>query len=291
MMDLRNRTIPVKRDDDTETTTMDSEHHQQQQQTTTTPTKDNKRERSRFGRSNVRHHFRIFLGWLVHFYTATGVLVNFYSLIHAFILESNFHLFARLNWLAIFIDATDGTLARAIDIKKTIPQYDGALLDNIIDFITFSFLPSLSIVTFNIIPSPWSHLCSSLILISSAYAFCQTLAKTTQAFVGFPSYWNIVVFYLYYLDVQYEISVIVVIICSILSFVPVHFIYPTRTKRFHGITLTGAYIWGGLMLFVSVFPKHEYVHQVLYVSLIYVAYYIIMSFYLDSLRRQKSVVE
>lgn len=231
---------------------------------------------------------RIFLGWMVHLYTATGVLVNFYAILSAFIITPDFHLFAKLNWLAILIDATDGTFARAIDIKKVIPNFDGALMDNIIDFQTFSLLPALAIVRFQIVSNvALQYMLSSAILISSAYAFCQTMAKTSEAFVGFPSYWNIVVCYLYYLDAPPLVSAFVILVCAILSFIPIHFIYPTKTKTCMSITLTGAYIWGCMMLFPCLFPSHRLVKPVLNLSLIYVVYYICMSLYLDNLRRKR----
>lgn len=230
---------------------------------------------------------RVALGWMVHLYTASGVLVNFYTLIHAFILVPDFHLFAKLNWLAIFIDATDGTFARAVDIKNVIPNYDGALLDNIIDFITFSFLPALGIVRFQLVANvTLQYILSGAILISSAYAFCQTMAKTPEAFVGFPSYWNVVIYYLYYLEASPFASTVTIIPCAILSFIPIHFIYPTKTKKFMSVTLTGAYVWGALMLIPCLFPKYPHIKRVLYVSLLYVVYYIFMSLYLDNLRRK-----
>lgn len=231
---------------------------------------------------------RIFLGWMVHLYTATGVLVNFYAILSAFIISPNFHLFAKLNWLAILVDATDGTFARAIDVKKVIPNFDGALMDNIIDFQTFSLLPALAIVRFQIVTSVGlQYTLSGAILISSAYAFCQMMAKTPEAFVGFPSYWNIVVCYLYYLDASPAVSTLVILSCAVLSFIPIHFIYPTKTKTCMYITLPGAYIWGAMMLFPCLFPSHPYVKPVLHFSLIYVVYYICMSLHLDNLRRKQ----
>lgn len=228
-------------------------------------------------------------GWMVHLYTACGVLVNFYSLLHAFIFKADFHLFAMMNWLSIFIDATDGTLARAIDIKSAVPGYDGALLDNIIDYMTFSVLPSLAIVRFQLVPDTMlQYALSSAILISSAYAFCQTSAKTPEAFVGFPSYWNIVVFYIYYLEWSTKVTVSVILSCAVLSFIPIHFIYPTKTKAYMQYTLIGAYIWGVLLLFCSIFPRHSLVKPALHFSLIYVFYYTAMSLYLDYLRRKST---
>lgn len=234
---------------------------------------------------------RVCIGWLIHLYTGSGIVVNLYSLLYAFMLGTDFDLFARLNWLAIFIDATDGTLARAVDIKRVIPGYDGALLDNIIDYTTFVLLPALAVIRFDLVPGFVLQFCmASSMLISSAYAFCQTMAKTDQAFVGFPSYWNIVVFYCYYLHASSTVVVFIIVTCAILSFIPIHFIYPTRTVAYHAISLGGAYIWASLMLFASVFPRHPSVPMILKLSLIYVAYYALMSLHLDRLRRKREAV-
>lgn len=224
---------------------------------------------------------------MVHFYTATGLLVNMYSLLYAMFVTPDFSLFAKLNWLAILIDATDGTLARAVDIKKVIPTYDGALLDNIIDFQTFAILPALAVIQFQLIKGEaLQFLLASIVLISSAYAFCQTRAKTSEAFVGFPSYWNIVVFYVYYLHTSTAVTIGVFVTCGVLSFVPMHFIYPTRTVAFFHINLAGAYVWAVLMLVPTFFPESEYAVLALRVSFVYVVYYAAMSVYLDQRRRR-----
>lgn len=227
-------------------------------------------------------------GWLVHLYTATGLLVNMYSLLRLLRNpEPDFNMFAKLNWLAILIDATDGTLARAVDIKKVIPTYDGALLDNIIDFQTFAVLPALSIITFDLVEGTTAqNIAAACILLASAYQFCQSVAKTPNAFVGFPSYWNIVVFYMFYLELSTIVSLSIIIACTILSFTPIHFIYPTRTEACHWINHGGAYIWSALMLVPTFYPDSSYAQPALYASFVYVAYYIGFSILLDARRRK-----
>lgn len=230
--------------------------------------------------------WQIVAAWLVHLYTASGLLVNMYSL-HALFLKADFSLFAKLNWLAIAIDATDGTFARAVDIKNVVPSYDGALLDNIIDFQTFSVLPALAVIVFDIVPGlAAQYVAAGAILIASAYQFCQTVAKTPDAFVGFPSYWNIVIFYIYYLRPSPVVTFTIIFGCAILSFVPIHFIYPTRTKEFQVLNLAGAYVWATLMLVPSFMPNSAYVMPALYVSFVYVLYYIALSIALDVQRRK-----
>ncbi|CAN8065540.1 unnamed protein product [Agarophyton chilense] len=231
--------------------------------------------------------YQIVAAWMVHLFTASGLLVNMFALLHAIFGQSDFNLFAKLNWLAIFIDAVDGTFARAVNIKKVIPTYDGAMLDNIIDFQTFSVLPALCIVVFELVQGKVAQYAAAVaILLASAYQFCQTIAKTPDAFVGFPSYWNIVVFYIYYLKPTTVVSMVLIFSCAVLSFIPVHFIYPTRTKEFHYVNHIGAYIWSGLMMVPTMQPESRYVKPALYASFVYVMYYFALSMALDVRRRK-----
>lgn len=231
---------------------------------------------------------RVVAAWLVHLYTGTGLLVNMYSLLFALLETPDFSLFAKLNWLAILIDATDGTLARFVDVKKVVPTYDGALLDNIIDYQTFAVLPALAVVVFDIVPGEMLQFAvASAVLLSAGYQFCQTTAKTTEAFVGFPSYWNIVVFYIYYLRCSTPVTLAVFGICAVLSFVPIHFIYPTRTLANYYTNIIGAWIWATLMLVPTFFPQSKYAMPALYASFAYVVYYIAISVVLDQQRRKE----
>ena len=95
-------------------------------------------------------------------------------------------LFFLTNMAAVFVDSTDGTLARAVNVKKVLPQFDGRRLDDLVDFLIFAFLPSLSLVAFNMLPEGLSLLAVAP-LLASGYGFCQEAAKTDDAFVGFPS--------------------------------------------------------------------------------------------------------
>lgn len=211
-----------------------------------------------------------------------------YSLLYALFGHTpQFQLFAKLNWLAILIDATDGTLARAVDVKNVVPGYDGALLDNIIDYQTFALLPALAVVRFALVEGDvLQFVVAGVVLLSSAYAFCQTTAKTDEAFVGFPSYWNIVVFYVYYLRCRTWVTVAVFVACGVLSFIPVHFIYPTRTEMYFRWNLGGAYLWSALMLVPTFWGRSRYALWALYASFVYVIYYTGMSLYLDQRRRK-----
>jgi phosphatidylcholine synthase len=231
--------------------------------------------------------FQVICAWLVHLYTALGLPVNLYAVHTAIYGKRDFALFSLCNALAILIDATDGTLARAADVKKVVPGYDGAGLDNIIDFITFSFTPALTVCVFEMVPGlELQVFVSSMILIASAYQFCQCTAKTDESFVGFPSYWNILVYYLYYLRAPYEVVITAVVICAVLSFVPFHFVYPTRTETLRTVTLVGSLIWGALIL-APVLQPGASSDLLLRLSLLYPIYYIALSVVLH-FRRNRS---
>ena len=102
--------------------------------------------------------------------------------------------------VACLVDSTDGTLARRLRVKEVLPNFDGAKLDDLIDFLTFTSLPLALIWRAELLPTP-AQWVLVVALVASGYGFCQIPAKTADGyFVGFPSYWNIVAFYLYALQ-------------------------------------------------------------------------------------------
>src|SRR5207247_85413 len=135
-------------------------------------------------------------------------------------------------WLmgaAILIDAVDGMFARKVKIKEAVPEIDGALLDNIVDFFTYTLVPCFFLLVTNLLPEYWRVLCVMVITFSSAYQFTQVDAKTTDHFFkGFPSYWNIAVFYLFFGQMSEVTNMAILLFLAILSFVPIKYVYPSR---------------------------------------------------------------
>lgn len=194
--------------------------------------------------------------------------------------HKNIKSYVLANWLAVFVDGTDGSLARWVNVKKATPQFDGALLDNIIDFMTFTFQPCLALVAFNVVSEASQALIATLVLLASSYQFCYKHAKTDQSFVGFPSYWNIVFLYIYYLRPSEGIILLIYASLAVLSFVPIHFVYPTRTKFARTFTLSGAAIWGLLLTVCMFLPHWGMAPTLLRISLVYPLYYTLLSLYL-----------
>ena len=167
------------------------------------------------------------LGWLIHAFTASGAFVGLLALVAIYEQE-----FLSAFWLmgtSILIDAVDGMLARRVKIKLAVPQIDGALLDNIVDFFTYTIVPSFFLLVTTVVPAHWRLVCVMAITFSSAYQFTQVDAKTFDHFFkGFPSYWNIVVFYLFFWQMNDWLNLGILLGLAILSFVPIKYVYPSR---------------------------------------------------------------
>lgn len=175
--------------------------------------------------------FRQMLAWGVHLYTGLGLVLA--AGMAGLIVRADGHDFAWvfvLMLVAVLVDATDGTLARAVRVKDVLPGFDGTLLDNLIDFLTYTFLPLFLLWRADIVPDSlaWNLLPP---LLASAYGFCQTDAKTADGyFRGFPSYWNIVALYLYVLHPPINVTLGVLWLLALLTFVPSVYLYPSRGK-------------------------------------------------------------
>ncbi len=169
--------------------------------------------------------------WAVHLLTASGVLVALLTL-----LEIHQHHFINALWLmcaAIFIDAIDGTLARLVDIKRVLPHIDGALLDNIVDFLNYVVTPCffIALAPNQVLPMmTWPVII--MVSLTSCYQFTQQDAKTKDHFFkGFPCYWNLVVLYLFVFSVPGNIGTAILITLSMLVFVPMKYVYPSRLEN------------------------------------------------------------
>jgi phosphatidylcholine synthase len=219
------------------------------------------------------------LAWLVHFYTALGAIVGFFSLLA--IEQDSFRGAFFLMALAVVIDATDGTLARMARVKELIPWFDGNLLDEIVDYLNFVLAPCFLLIHARLLPPEDSLWLASLPLLASAYGFCQKNAKTADHFfLGFPSYWNIVVFYFYVLKTPLWVNAFLIIALSVLVFAPIKFIYPSRSPRFRAQTNIFGALWGAVVLYmIHRLPQNA--RGLAFASLFFPAYYTALSLWLE----------
>jgi phosphatidylcholine synthase len=191
------------------------------------------------------------LPWIAHAYTATGTVWAF--LATAMAVAHNFRAAFIFLVVATFVDSTDGVLARALKVKEKTPNFDGALLDNIIDYMTFVFVPALIIWRADLVSAPF--LVCAAVLMSSAYGFAHTAAKVERGdhfFTGFPSYWNIVAVYMYILRLPPIVNSVILLALAVLVFVPIRYIYPSRTRTLQTPTLILGATWAALFTWMIV---------------------------------------
>jgi phosphatidylcholine synthase len=223
--------------------------------------------------------------WLVHAYTASGALFGFLALTS--IADARYR--DAFAWLAVAlaIDATDGMFARAVDVKTRLPGFDGAKLDDIVDYLTYVLVPAFLVWHAPLVPREWATPMAGAMLLSSAYRFNTASAKTADHFfTGFPSYWNIVVFYLYVIGWPLVVNAAVLALLAALVFVPIRYVYPSRTPAFRLVTVTLAIAWGAIALRM-LWLMPEIPALLVWLSLLFPAYYVALSLSLD-LRRHKT---
>jgi phosphatidylcholine synthase len=223
------------------------------------------------------------LGWAIHGLTASGVFVGLMALLA--IHEDEYLSAFWLMGVAIVIDAVDGCFARVVKIKLAVPQIDGALLDNIVDFFTYVAVPAFFLLVSPLLPAQGRIICVIAITMSSAYQFTQLDAKTSDHFFkGFPSYWNIAVFYLFFWQMQPWTNFFILMTLAFLSFVPIKYVYLSRldyltpNKYLRFAMLFGGIIWGaatGGLLWV--YPASN--KFLTFISMVYIVVYACISLY------------
>lgn len=216
--------------------------------------------------------------WAVHAFTATGAVCGLLALRAVALGEAR----AALAWMftAVVIDAVDGTFARWAGVRQATPEYDGALLDNLVDYLNYAVAPAFFLLQFELVAGSWRLPLAAAVLLASAYQFAHVEAKTPDHFFrGFPSYWNVAVFYLHYLGWGPAANVVVLVLCVAATFVPMRWAYPTRMRRLRGVTLALGSLWGLALLAVLAADAPG---LWLTASLAFVAYYACVSVWLAS---------
>jgi phosphatidylcholine synthase len=220
--------------------------------------------------------------WLVHLYTALGGVLGVFAL--SFAARGDVRACYALLVGQMLIDATDGMLARRWRIKEVLPHFDGATLDNVIDMLTYIWIPLFIMVDQALLPHP---LWVVFPAFAAMYAYGQTNMKTDDGyFVGFPSYWNIVALYLYWLRPTEWLTLLLVLVPSVLSFVPTRYLYPSK-----GMTLWKT-AWGlGALWFVWVLwllAQETPTPSAVIASLFFPLWYLGASFYVEWRERAKA---
>ena len=182
---------------------------------------------------NVRR--RVISAWSVHFFTSLGLVAGFLALLAIIDLDiSRALLFLAI---ALFIDATDGSLARKADVKHWTPQFDGRKLDDITDYLNYTFIPVVFAYRYGLVTGLAGKVVLGVVLILAAYGFCQTAAKTDDGFfTGFPNFWNVIILYLYIFHLPPAGNALILLFFAALLLAPLKYI-THRTRPFHRLTM------------------------------------------------------
>jgi phosphatidylcholine synthase len=221
----------------------------------------------------------------VHAYTALGSVAAFAGVLA--VIDADYR--AAFVWMiaATVVDSTDGLLARLARVREILPQFDGGRLDDIVDYLTYVFLPILLLYHARDVPVGVVGLAvCSAVLLSSAYSFASLDAKTDDHFFsGFPSYWNIVALYLHVANLPRAVNAVVLLAFVALVFVRTGYVYPSRTPVLRGLTLALGGVWAVMVVaIVALLPA---VPRWLWIgSLFFPVYYFMLSLILQRKRRR-----
>ena len=190
---------------------------------------------------------RLAAAWLVHLFTASGVVLALLAL------EATYREEWRLAllWLlaALAVDGIDGTLARTAKVKEVLPRIDGEAFDLIVDYLNYVFVPAVFIARAGLVPEALALPLAAAILLSSVYVFVRRDMKSADNyFRGFPALWNVVALYLFAAAPGPAIGAAVVIVLSVLSFAPILFVHPFRVRDWQPWLKLVALAWAAATL-------------------------------------------
>ncbi|MCB9452597.1 MAG: CDP-alcohol phosphatidyltransferase family protein [Anaerolineaceae bacterium] len=213
--------------------------------------------------------------WMVHFYTALGGFVGVLALF--VVVAGQIRLAFLMLILTMLIDATDGILARRLRVGEVLPGFSGAEMDNVIDVLTFVWVPVFIIGMQGLLPH-WLWL--AVPVFAALYAYGQVEMKTEDAFfLGFPSYWSTVALYLYWLRPEPGIAVLLVVIPGILTFIPTRYLYPSKNPILWRLTWALAGLWFLLVIYLLFQETPDL--KLIWLSLFFPIYYLCASFIID----------
>jgi phosphatidylcholine synthase len=191
----------------------------------------------------------------VHLFTATGAVFAMLAMLAA--VEEKWPL--MFGWLvvAFIVDGIDGPLARRYDVKTNAPEFDGTLMDLIIDYLTYVFIPAYALFKSDLLPGWTGWLAIIVITFASVVYFADTRMKTRDnSFSGFPGCWNMAVLVLFAISPNFYVILALVILFSVGMFLPFKFIHPVRTERWRALSLPVAIAWTGFAGWAALVEFH-----------------------------------
>jgi phosphatidylcholine synthase len=185
------------------------------------------------------------LAFSIHVLTALGAALALLALIAA--TQDNWPLMFLWLGVALVVDAIDGPLARAINVKDALPRWSGEVLDLVVDYTTYVFVPAYAIAASELMPDVLAIPAALVVAITGTLYFGDRNMKTADNFFrGFPAIWNVVIFYLLLLRPPALLSAAAVALFAVLTFVPIRFVHPFRVRRFRPLTVALLTLWAVL---------------------------------------------
>ena len=210
----------------------------------------------------------------VHIFTALGAGVALIALLEA-VRE---HWAAMFGWLgvALLIDGIDGPIARRLDVVRVQPNWSGEVLDLVVDFVTYVFVPAYAITASGLLLPLAAPILGAGIAVSGALYFSDRRMKAEDNhFRGFPGLWNIAAFYLFLLHLPPALSSLGVAVLIVLTFAPFRVLHPVRVLRLRWLTLLLIGVWG--VLAVATLANDFHVSAAVTAGLCVIAVYVVGS--------------
>ncbi|WP_102224334.1 CDP-alcohol phosphatidyltransferase family protein [Acidimangrovimonas sediminis] len=180
--------------------------------------------------------------FFVHLLTGTGAVLSMLAMLAA--VEQKWALMFTWLVVAFAVDGVDGPLARRYDVKRNAPQIDGVLLDLIIDYLTYVFIPAYALFKSGLLPGWTGWLAIIVITYASVIYFADTRMKTKDnSFAGFPGCWNMFAIVIFALRPDFWVTLGLVVVLAAAMFTPLKFIHPVRTERWRQLSLPIALLW------------------------------------------------
>lgn len=228
--------------------------------------------------------------WTAHLYTALGAVTALLAVLALF----GGDIRGTFLWLVVAtaIDSTDGVLARALRVKERLPWFDGGKVDDLVDYLTYVFVPALVVVKTRLVPSELALPIAAAMLVSSAYGFSRDdakIASTDYFFTGFPSYWNILCVYLHVWALRPGVNAAILLTLVVLVFAPVRYVYPSRTVTWRPATLVLGVSWA-LILTLVIWRLPATDGPWPWLSLAFPVYYLVLSVRLSAAERRSRPV-
>lgn len=210
---------------------------------------------------------------LVHLFTASGAVFAMLAMLAA--VDEKWSLMFLWLVVAFVVDGIDGPLARKYDVKKYAPRFDGVLLDLIIDYLTYVFIPAFALFKSGLMDGWTGWFAIIVITFMSSLYFADSRMKTKDnSFSGFPGCWNMVVLVIFALEPNFWVSLALVTVLAVAMFLPLKFVHPVRTERWRNVTLPMAIAWtffAGWAAWVNFHPE-SWAHWGLNITSIYLLF-------------------